>query len=220
MNIDMAISSEQYTRKKSLRWSMVRRLLFGWFFPLFMLILIMILLITGNLYRQMEHTITASMEKTADIMQIQLKDCETASKNASYMGVISKSYAAYLNDENRNIFEKCVENFLNQQYAYNDNCKTAQLIVLGEEDICYYALNNSNGGSYQDIVFFRSTSQDIILDVAKTLDTGTTLVCVDGRIYMVRNLVTSKFVPYAVLSLELDEASLMQSFPAYGVIPV
>lgn len=212
MNIDMAISSEQYTRKKSLRWSMVRRLLFGWFFPLFMLILIMILLITGNLYRQMEHTITASMEKTADIMQIQLKDCETASKNASYMGVISKSYAAYLNDENRNIFEKCVENFLNQQYAYNDNCKTAQLIVLGEKDICYYALNNSNGGSYQDIVFFRSTSQDIILDVAKTLDTGTTLVCVDGRIYMVRNLVTSKFVPYAVLSLELDEASLMQSF--------
>ena len=67
--------NEQYTQKKSLRWSMVRRLLFGWFFPLFMLILIMILLITGNLYRQMEHTITASMEKTADIMQIQLKDC-------------------------------------------------------------------------------------------------------------------------------------------------
>ena len=63
MNIDMAISSEQYTRKKSLRWSMVRRLLFGWFFPLFMLILIMILLITGNLYRQMEHTITASIDR-------------------------------------------------------------------------------------------------------------------------------------------------------------
>lgn len=192
---------------------MVRRLLFGWFFPLFMLILIMILLITGNLYRQVEHTITASMEKTADIMQIQLKDCETASKNASYMGVISRNYTTYLNDGDKDTFEKNVEYFLGQQYAYNDNCKTAQLIVLGEEDTCYYALNNSNGGSYQDIVFYRSKAQAPILNVARTLDTGTTLVCVDGRIYMIRNLVTSKFVPYAVLSLELDEDSLLKSFP-------
>lgn len=170
------------------------------------------MLITGNLYRQVEHTLTASMEKTADIMQIQLKDCETASKNASYMGVISRTYTAYLNDGNIDYFEKEVEKFLTQQYAYNDNCKTAQLIVLGKEDSCYYTLNNSNGGSYQDIVFFQTKSQDIILDVARSLDTGTTLVCVDGRIYMVRNLVTPKFVPYAVLSLELDKDSLMESF--------
>lgn len=170
------------------------------------------MLITGNLYRQVEHTLTASMEKTADIMQIQLKDCETASKNASYMGVISRTYTAYLNDGNIDYFEKEVEKFLSQQYGYNDNCKTAQLIVLGKEDTCYYTLNNSNGGSYQDIVFFQTKSQDIILDVARSLDTGTTLVCVDGRIYMVRNLVTPKFVPYAVLSLELDKDSLMESF--------
>lgn len=212
MNINMRKTNEQYTGKKSLRWSMVRRLLFGWFFPLLMLIFIMVMLITGNLYRQVEHTLTASMEKTADIMQIQLKDCETASKNASYMGVISRTYTAYLNDGNIDYFEKEVEKFLTQQYAYNDNCKTAQLIVLGKEDSCYYTLNNSNGGSYQDIVFFQTKSQDIILDVARSLDTGTTLVCVDGRIYMVRNLVTPKFVPYAVLSLELDKDSLMESF--------
>ncbi len=212
MDINMRKTNEQYTGKKSLRWSMVRRLLFGWFFPLLMLIFIMVMLITGNLYRQVEHTLTASMEKTADIMQIQLKDCETASKNASYMGVISRTYTAYLNDGNIDYFEKEVEKFLSQQYGYNDNCKTAQLIVLGKEDTCYYTLNNSNGGSYQDIVFFQTKSQDIILDVARSLDTGTTLVCMDGRIYMVRNLVTPKFVPYAVLSLELDKDSLMESF--------
>ena len=212
MDINMRKTNEQYTGKKSLRWSMVRRLLFGWFFPLLMLIFIMVMLITGNLYRQVEHTLTASMEKTADIMQIQLKDCETASKNASYMGVISRTYTAYLNDGNIDYFEKEVEKFLSQQYGYNDNCKTAQLIVLGKEDTCYYTLNNSNGGSYQDIVFFQTKFQDIILDVARSLDTGTTLVCVDGRIYMVRNLVTPKFVPYAVLSLELDKDSLMESF--------
>ncbi len=209
----MDILNEQYTQKKSLRWSMVRRLLFGWFFPLFILILMMILMITGNLYHQVEHTITASMEKTADILQIQLKDCETASKNTSYMGVIYKLYTAYLTDDDSDTFERKTKEFLTQQYAYNDNCKTAHLIILREKDNCYYALNNSNDGSYQDVVFFQSKAQEPILETARTLDTGTTLVCVEGRLYMIRNLVTPKFVPYGVLALELDEESLMQSFP-------
>lgn len=205
-------ANEQYAQKKSLRWSMVRRLLFGWFFPLLMLTLIMIILITGNLYRQVEHTLTASMDKTADIMQIQLKDCETASKNASYMGEIYNLYLTYLDDGKRGNFKKFAERFLGQQYSYNDNCKTAQLVLPGAEDLLCYALNTRNGGGYQDIMFFQSQAKEPILDVARTLDTGTTLVCVDGRLYMVRNLVTPKFTPYAMLSLELDEESLMQSF--------
>ncbi|MCI9316377.1 MAG: histidine kinase [Lachnospiraceae bacterium] len=44
------------------------------------------------------------------------------------------------------------------------------------------------------------------------LDTGTTLVGVEGNVYMIRNLVTSKFEPYAVLALELNPDSLMKSY--------
>ena len=116
MNAVIQRIKERCSRRKSLRWSMVRMLLFGWFFPLLMLTLIIIRLITGNLYKQVEHTVTASLEKTVEIMRMQLKDCETASKNASYMAVIARSYAAYLKDENEDIFEKNVEDFLKQQY--------------------------------------------------------------------------------------------------------
>ncbi len=203
--------NELYKRKKSLKWSMIRKLLLGWFFPLFMLTLAVILLIIGNLYRQMEHTIMSSLEKTTDIMQMQLKDCELASKNASYMAVISQAYARYQIDHDRGALKNSVDTFLTQQYAWNDNCKTAELVLL-EDGNCYYALNNSNEGTYQDIKFFHAQAKDIILKTAESLDTATTLVHVDGRIYMVRNLVNSKFVPYAVLSLELDKDSLMESY--------
>lgn len=199
-------------RKKSLKWSMIRRLLFGWFFPLFMLILMMILLIRGNLYRQVEHTIMASLDKTVEIMKIQLKDCETASKNASYMDTIARSYAAYRKDGDENAFQKNVEKFLLQNYGYNDNCKTAELVLLEEPDSCYYVLNYSNEGSYQDIRFFQETARYAILEVARELDTATALVGTGGRVYMVRNLVSSKFVPYAVLALELDKEFLMKSY--------
>ncbi|MDE7021535.1 MAG: sensor histidine kinase [Lachnospiraceae bacterium] len=208
----MKRTKEEYTRKKSLRWSMIRRLLFGWFFPLFMLILMMMLLIRGNLYRQVEQTIMASLDKTVDIMRIQLKDCETASKNASYIDTIAKSYAVYQKDRHETLFKKEVEKFLLQQYGYNDNCKTAELVLLEEPESCYYVLNYSNEGSYQDIKFFQETAQDAILEAARELDTATALVGVGGRIYMVRNLVNSKFVPYAVLALELDKEYLMKSY--------
>lgn len=203
---------EKHRRKKSLRWSMVRRLVFGWFLPLFIMICVVIFLMTGNVLKQVEQTIQSSVEKTVEIMQIQLKDCETASKNASYMAMISKYYRQYYGQKDRTEFEKSVEQFLRQQYAYDDNCRTAELVVLNEPGSCYYALNESNGGSYQDIRFFQTKAREKILEVAETLDTGTTLVGIDGKIYMVRNLVTSKFVPYAVLALELDQDSLMKSY--------
>ena len=202
----------EYRRKKSLRWSMVRRLVFGWFLPLFIMICVVIFLMTGNVLKQVEQTIQSSVEKTVEIMQIQLKDCETASKNASYMAVISKYYRQYFGEADRTEFRDSVEEFLRQQYAYDDNCRTAELVVLNEPGSCYYALNESNGGSYQDIRFFQANASEKILEVAETLDTGTTLVGIDGKIYMVRNLVTSKFVPYAVLALELDQDSLMKSY--------
>lgn len=203
---------EKHRRRKSLRWSMVRWLVFGWFLPLLIMILVVIVLMTKNVLRQVEQTIQASVEKTVEIMEIQLKDCETASKNASYMAMISKYYRQYFGEEDRTDFEKSVEEYLRQQYAYDDNCRTAELVVLNEPENCYYALNESNGGTYQDIRFFQTRAKAEILEVAKTLDTGTTLVGIDGRIYMVRNLVTSKFVPYAVLALELDQESLMKSY--------
>lgn len=203
---------QRFNRRKSLRWSMVRRLLFGWFFPLFMLIFIITFFVAANSRQQVEQTIMTSLEKSTQIMLMQLKDCETASKNASYMHVISESYADYLADGKSNMFRRNVENFIRQQYKYNGNCRTAELVMLDDPEEMYYAINNSTGGTYRDIEFFYGTAKDKILEVAQTLDTGTTLVGVKGRVYMVRNLVTSKFKPYAVLALELNQLSVLESY--------
>lgn len=198
--------------RKSLRWSMVRKLLFGWAFPLFMLIFIIVFFVTVNSHKQIEQTIMTALEKSAQIMLLQIKDCETASKNASYFPAIADAYKDYLADGKRNTFGKKAKDFLRQQYSWHDNCRTAELIMLDFPDKNYYVMNNSNDGTYRDINFFYGTAKNRLLEVAQTLDTGTTLVGVEGRVYMVRNLMTSKFQPYAVLALELDQPSLMESY--------
>lgn len=203
---------EKHRRKKSLRWSMIRRLVFGWFLPLFLMILVVILLMTKKVLSQVEQSIQTSVEKTVEIMEYQLKDCETASKDASYKAVIMEQYKTYQENKNTTEFVKELKKYLTEQYGYDDNCKAALLVILENPEISAYSLNYSNKGSYQDVQFFNARAREKILEVAKTLDTGTTLVGVEGRVYMVRNLVTSKFVPYAVLALELDRESLMKSY--------
>ncbi|MBD5504549.1 MAG: sensor histidine kinase [Lachnospiraceae bacterium] len=205
--------NQRFGKRKSLRWSMVRWLLFGWFFPLFMLIFIIIFFVSVSSHEQVEHTIMTSMDKATQIMSIQLKDCETASKNASYMHVISKSYEDYLKDGKENEFRRDVVEFLEQQYQFNDNCRTAELIMLDHPEERYYVMNVARSkGTYRDIEFFYNTAMDQLLEVAQNLDTATTLVGIEGRVYMVRNLVNSKFQPYAVLTLELNPSLLMDSY--------
>lgn len=154
----------------------------------------------------------SSLEKSTQMMRMELKNCEIASKNASYMAVIAKSYADYLKDGKQNVFRSNVENFLKQQYQYNDNCRTAELVMLEEPAGKYFAINNSSGGTYRDIEFFYRTAEEKILETAADLDTGTTLIGIEGRVYMVRNLINSKFQPYAVLVLELNQPSLMENY--------
>ena len=213
MNAFIDQIKQGFGKRKSLKWSMIRWLLFGWFFPLFMLIFIIIFFVSVSSHEQVEHTIITSMDKATQIMSIQLKDCETASKNASYMHVISKSYEEYLKDGKENEFHRDVVEFLEQEYQFNDNCRTAELIMLDHPEEKYYVVNvTRNKGSYRDIEFFYNTAMDQLLEVAQNLDTATTLVGIEGRVYMVRNLVNSKFQPYAVLTLELNPSLLMDSF--------
>ena len=200
-------------RRRSLRWSMVRTLLFGWLFPLLMLTFIIIFFVSANSHKQVEQTIMTSLEKSTQIVSMQIKDCETASKNASYMQVIAENYQTYYIQGEKEEFHRKVILFLEQQYQFNDNCRTAELIMLEDPAEKYYVMNvTGNKGTYRDIEFFYGTAQDRILEAAQDLDTRTTLVGLEGRVYMVRNLVNSKFQPYAVLVLELNPSSLMESY--------
>ena len=213
MNAFIGRIRQKFMKRKSLRWSMVGRLLFGWFFPLLMLTFIIIFFVSANSHKQVEQTIMTSLEKATQIVRMQIKDCETASKNASYMQVIAENYQTYYIQGAKEDFHRKVILFLEQQYQFNDNCRTAELIMLEDPTETYYVMNvTGNKGTYRDIEFFYETAQDGILQVAQDLDTRTTLVGLEGRVYMVRNLVNSKFQPYAVLVLELNPSSLIESY--------
>lgn len=185
-------------------------LLFGWFFPLLLMVFMMIFMVTDKIDSQIQRAVMTSTDKAAEIFKIQLETSETASKNASYLSVIRNAYDAYLKDGDKGELQDKIFTFLAQQYRFDSNCRDAILIFTDYPEEIFFTFNNSKNGTYKDIEFFKNNIQDGLLAHVKELDTNTELLGCQGRIYMVRNLVDSKFRPYAVLALELDKDSIMR----------
>ena len=186
-------------------------LLFGWFLPLLLTNGIMSNMAARKVHTQIERSVTSSMEKAAEIMELQLAESETASKNASYLNVIREAYLAYIAGGSRRDFQTTVFTFLEQQYMFNKNCQSVNLVFREYPDDIYYTYNNSTGGTYRDIIYFKTYVAEDLLEQMDDLDTRTEMRCYDGRLYMIRNLVDSKFHPFAILAIELNEESLMES---------
>ena len=204
-------TKEKICRRKSLLWSMLFLLLFGWFLPLLLTNGIMSIMATRKVHTQIDRSVTSSMEKAAEIMELQLAESETASKNASYLNVIREAYLTYLAGGSRRDFRTTVFTFLEQQYMFNKNCQSVNLVFREYPDDIYYTYNNSTGGTYRDITYFKTYVAEDLLEEMNDLDTRTELRSYDGRLYMIRNLVDSKFHPFAILAIELNEESLMES---------
>lgn len=204
-------TKEKICRRKSLLWSMLFLLLFGWFLPLLLTNGIMSIMATRKVHTQIDRSVTSSMEKAAEIMELQLAESETASKNASYLNVIREAYLTYLAGGSRRDFQTTVFTFLEQQYMFNKNCQSVNLVFWEYPDDIYYTYNNSTGGTYRDITYFKTYVAEDLLEEMDDLDTRTELRSYDGRLYMIRNLVDSKFHPFAILAIELNEESLMES---------
>lgn len=130
-------------------------LLFGWFLPLLLTNGIMSNMAARKVHTQIERSVTSSMEKAAEIMELQLAESETASKNASYLNVIREAYLAYIAGGSRRDFQTTVFTFLEQQYMFNKNCQSVNLVFREYPDDIYYTYNNSTGGTYRDIILFQ-----------------------------------------------------------------
>lgn len=166
---------------------------------------------TEKIHAQVERSVTTSLEKATEILELQLAESETASKNASYLNVIREAYLTYQGGGSRRDFQTTVFTFLEQQYMFNQNCRSVNLVFREYPDEIYYTYNNSTGGTYRDITYFKAYVARDLLEEMDALDTRTELRSYDGRLYMIRNLVDSKFHPFAILAIELNEDSLMES---------
>jgi len=82
--------------RKSLKWKMVRMLLFGWLLPLLILTLGMIYFVSSMIKNQIEKTIVVSADKAVEICDMQFREMVVASKNAAVISSIRSRVMMYV----------------------------------------------------------------------------------------------------------------------------
>lgn len=198
-------------RKVKLIYSMSRMIILCWLIPLLLLTYLLLFLVTGKMNAQIENTIVTSADKAIEICQMQMEDVVLASQNASYIPTIRESYLKYQRSNSEQTLYTDVTTFLTQQYKYNRNILSTMLIFLDHSEKTYYTYGGSASSSYLGIRDFELNYKNKIIETARGQDTGIQLVCFDGRMFMIRNLVDSRFHSYGIIVMELNQNSIFES---------
>lgn len=196
-------------KEKPLKWSMIWMLLCGWLLPLLVITLSILYVTSSMLNRQIERTIVLSADKAIEICDLQLKGAITASKNASYNTSVKDGYNQYKEDGKKNRLHARIGGFLNQQYKYDVGFSCTMLYFMEEPESIYYTYNtyqdnNTINSGYNRVQFFKEYAQQEVIEGSRELDTGIKLMVKKGHLYLVRNLMNSDFIPYAMLIIELE----------------
>ncbi|MDE6906304.1 MAG: sensor histidine kinase [Lachnospiraceae bacterium] len=202
--------------RKSLRWKMVRMMLYGWLLPLLILTLGMIFTVSFMVKKQIEKTIVVSSDKAMQICDMQFQEMVLSSKNASYNSTIRDSYVKFLRQGVSVRDKKAISNFLAQQYKYDARILCTMLFFLDDTEEVFYVYNtyqdnNTGNEAFRRKTFFIDNMQNEVIEKSKSLDTGIVLMEKEGHLYLVRNLVNSSFTPYAMLVMELKPEDMLES---------
>ena len=205
------MGKENKKRKVKLIYTMSGMIVLCWLLPLLVFTYVLLFLLTGSMNAQIERTITASADKAIEICVMQMDDVVTASRNASYMPTIRDSYLEYQETGSEQDLYNDVTLFLTQQYKYNRNISSTMLYFVDNPDEIYYTYGSSSTANYLSVREFRNKYQQGIMEVAQAGDTGVQIVDIEDRVFMIRNMMTSSFEPFAVLCIELNFESIFES---------
>ncbi|MBA4698147.1 MAG: histidine kinase [Ruminococcus sp.] len=198
-------------KEVSLKWSMMRTLILCWVIPLTLLTILVINFVYHNLNKQTEQTIVNSMEKAVETCLSRMQDAITASKNASYLPTVREVYIKHQSGYSKQKTYEDITLFLNQQYRFDNRFRSTMLIFTEFPEHVYYTYTNKDKSTYYNIQYFKQNVLGPTMELSKELDTNVAFVPFEERVYMVRNLMTSNFKPYAVIVMELNNESVFES---------
>lgn len=198
-------------KESSLKWSMMRTLILCWVIPLSLLAFIVLKFVYYNLNEQTKHSIINSSDKAVEICLSRMQDSITASKNASYLPTIREAYIEYQVDQNKLQLYERVTAFLTEKYKFDDRFLSTMLIFTEFPQNIYYTYSNKYKSTYSNIQYFKLHAREQVLEISKELDTAVQFLPIDDRVYMVRNLVTPNYEPYAIIVMELNNLAVFDS---------
>ena len=179
-----------------------------WVLPVMLILTLSGYFIRNNLQSRIDDTIETSVTNAMNMTKASIDSALAASRAASYDNVIQRAWTQYQADADGVALYGSVTEYLSQQYSYDENFRGVMLYFVKNPSTIYYASNRSNMGKTEPIRNYRAYAHEQAREISKDASTSVRFFEANGVLYMLRNIVDSAFLPYAVIVMECDEDAL------------
>lgn len=190
-------------KKLSLRFGLVGAILICWLLPILFIVTLAGLLLNNNYRKANQQEIRAEAVNALDQVQMRLEDAIWDSKAVSYSGIVRSAYRSYLQDDNPAQLYRRTNDYLTQNFSRASEYRAAFVRYWGDADraSAYVLCRGTTGHGL--LVQCQKDAEQIMADM-QNVDTGMRFYRLDGRFYLVRNLLDTGFQPYATVGILLE----------------
>ena len=198
-------------KKANLTFGMIRLLIICLVVPVGALSVVLFFSSASKTSNQVRNTVVTSMENAAENCNSNIEKVIQESKQASYDNVIRTSYLQFLKDKNEPVMYREISSYLSEKYKYNSMISSTIVVFKEKTTMEYYTYSNVAGATYASISDFKNNAMTQIKSVAQRMGTNTKFVEIGEHLYLVRNLVTSDYNPYAIIVMEINKSNMFKS---------
>lgn len=197
-------------KKRKLSTGMIRVILTCWIFPYIAISCVLLLFYNRHTQEQIGRSVCTAMENAGLVTADKLYAAIEMSRQASYDGVIKKSYEQYLADGDESAMHRAVSDYLSKTYKYSKTISNTILLYEEPMSMEYYTYSNVAGATYASIDEFKNNAVQAVRRTAEDLGTRTRIIGISGHLYVVRNIVLSDYQPFATLVMEVNKDRLFE----------
>ncbi len=198
-------------KNRKLTSGMILVILTCWIIPYIVVSAALIMAYNKRNLQEITSTVTTAMESSGTIIADNINAAIEDSREASYDGVIKKSYEQFLKDGNESAMYREVTDYLNRTYKYSKTISNTILLYREALAMEYYTYSNVAGATYASISDLKNGTDELLRKTAEDLDTKTRLMDISGHLYVVRNIVLSNYEPFTTLVMEVNKTRMFES---------
>ncbi|MBR4954111.1 MAG: histidine kinase, partial [Oscillospiraceae bacterium] len=182
-----------------------------WLVPLIIVVTLAGVLLEKSYQSSAQQEIEASAANAMQQVQMQLENAVNDSKAVSYDGVIRSAYRSFQQDGNIAVLYRSVNDYLAQTFSREMQYKVVFISFWDETAAAANSYLLSSGTTGSELLRECQRCTQTIITKMFNADTEIRFLILDGRLYMARNLLDSRFVPYATVVMMLDSNIIFHS---------
>lgn len=197
--------------KISLRTGLLTVIVICWLVPLIIVVALAGVLLEKSYQASAQQEIETGAQNAMQQVQLQIANAISDSKAVSYDGVIRSVYRSYQQDSNIAVLYRSVNDYLAQTFSREMQYKVVFISFWDEAASAADSYLLSSGTTGSELLRECQRSTQTIITKMANADTDIRFLILDGRLYMARNLLDSRFVPYATVVMLLDSNVIFHS---------